>query len=102
MSFLGQLWEDIRLEAIRDDLRFLDKAAASAEESPLVKSVCKAMTLAKLHPDIEAHVVCRSVDEALKVAATLARLVRPGERVDPEKHTLEFPNGSAVKIEVRQ
>jgi hypothetical protein len=93
--------EELRLAMVREDLQFMGKHAQTGE-SPIVVSIAKAVTAAQIHPDIEARIVCRDVMEAVAVVELLARMSRgmTGWFVNSERRTLEFTNGSGVRVDV--
>ena len=83
------------------DLIRLDEYAAQTCNGvpPVAREVSKAMTVARLHPGVEAHVICDTMDDAVEAIFLLAENVRG--KWDKEKLTLEFPNGSAVVVKMR-
>ena len=87
----------------RIDLLHLDATGRTMKDSPIVIAVAKALTLAQLHPDVEARVVCDTLADA--VDALLILHGRVGQQCGGKwsilTKTLELPNGSAVVIELK-
>jgi len=101
-------WSDVDLELnvvmARGDLRSLDLEAYKLKEDPIVVEVAKAVTLALLHQEIEARVVCYSPQDFARALLLLAGRVCGDHhgKWDARKRTLEYPNGSAVVAVARQ
>jgi hypothetical protein len=67
---------------------------------PVHREVLKALVLAKMHPDIEARVICTNIED-LAEATTCVLLVGKGIEGSSwrmEDLMLELPNGSAVVV----
>jgi hypothetical protein len=84
------------------DLHYLNIEAADRNEEPILVEIAKAMTLALLHKEIEARVVCDTVADYAK-AVLLFSTGRLGKDHGGKwaKDTLELPNGSAVVVILR-
>jgi hypothetical protein len=82
-------------------LRQIDVAARVLFPKDLVLAeTSKAITVAQLHPDIEARVVCKTIDDAVEAMLILeGNVCRDiGGTFSVSTRTLELPNGSAVVV----
>jgi hypothetical protein len=83
----------------------LDAEAVAVQDDPVLVEVCKALTLAILHDNIEARVVCRNALEAVDACTMLIR--RSGDKYfagsqwDSVKLELVLSNGSAVSVKLK-
>jgi hypothetical protein len=95
---------DLNVVMARGDLRSLDLEAYKIKEDPIVVEVAKAVTLALLHKEIEARVVCYSSDDFARATFLLSGRVTGDHagKWDARTSTVEFPNGSAVVAVARQ
>jgi rhodanese-related sulfurtransferase len=96
--------EEATLQMARFDLMELDGATWSAKDllhaKPIDIEVSKALTVAQLHKDIEARVICDTVLDVYRAVKMLkqATLSNFDGKWDQETRTLELPNGSAVVV----
>jgi hypothetical protein len=93
---------DDRLEVFMANLELhhLNQASRGMQERPITLEVSKAATLAMLHPNIEARVICKTLEDA-----TDALLMLGGRICDDlrgkwsiKERSLELTNGSAVVV----
>jgi hypothetical protein len=95
---------DLNVLMARVELRHLDLEASKVKQDPIVVEVSKAVTLALLHKEIEARVVCYSPQDFARALLLLAGRVSGDHngKWDARKRTVEYPNGSAVVVVLRQ
>jgi hypothetical protein len=94
---------DVNLILADMDLCSLDVAARGSKETPIVLEVSKAVTVAQLHRDIEARVVCHSISDGLNAVAILSGpkfLASVGGHWDKDALEMTLPNGSAVVVKL--
>ena len=84
-------------------LRDLDAMTEGFECEPVLAEVSKAITVAQTHPDIEARVVCRTLDQAVDAVMALSGFAtkEPGATFKPSDLSIELSNGSAVVVRMR-
>ena len=82
------------------DLNLMGVMARGRNEAPIVLETSKAITVAVSHPDIEARVVCRTVEDITDAALILhgPAATNHGGKWNKMGKCWEFPNGSAVVI----
>ena len=92
--------EDTNAKRARFMLADLDACAEEIPGPAICKEVAKALTLAKLHGDIEARVVCDNFIDASVACGLLYRasFMSAGGKWDATDQLLELPNGSAVRV----
>ena len=78
----------------------LDIMAERISGSPALLETSKAITAAQMHPDIEARVICKSVEDAVEALLILSgpTMKEFGGKFYISRRTLELPNGSAVVV----
>ena len=83
----------------RLNLMRLNDQARGLPGPPILIEVSKAITLAELHRDIEARVVCTTVDDVVDAMLLLStKLGSDRGKWSFLTKTLEMPNGSAVVL----
>jgi hypothetical protein len=97
----GRIMNFDELSANLTLLRLNNKARRESQWAPPVaRETAKAMTVAQLHRDVEARVICNTIDEAAWVCALLCGETAKsiGGKWSMKDLTLELPNGSAVVV----
>jgi hypothetical protein len=96
----SDLLADFNLRLAQGDLYELNRLVSGQPEEPILIEVAKAVTVALLHGEVEARVLCYQPSDFTKASLLLAgRLATDHQGSwNPATRTLELPNGSTVVV----